>query len=145
MDRYFILGTDTDAGKTYATCAFLDYLTNLGKRAMALKPVATGCTDKADGLRSEDERNMWPYSKDLEIGLWRFKPPISPHLAAELEGVSISMSSLLSFTDSDKFNDSDVLLIEGAGGLFVPLNHHETWVDFLKQSKRKLPKKLSLI
>ena len=68
------------------------------------------------------------------INRWMLQPPIAPHLAAQSAGVSISASKIKAFCESYPKEGLEYLLIEGAGGLFVPLNDQETWVDFLVQS-----------
>ena len=137
MKRYFITGTDTDCGKTYVTCQLLDYLTQRGQRVGALKPVASGCFERDGLLVSEDVINLQRHNPSFqqERCPWRFKSPISPHLAAEDVGVLLSAQAITDFCLKGYFAGIDHLLIEGAGGLMAPLNQHETWIDFLLCSK----------
>ena len=65
---------------------------------------------------------------------WRFKPPISPHIAAAQVGQLISAKAITDFCYDTAFAPFDYLLIEGAGGLMVPLNNKETWLDVLSMS-----------
>jgi len=130
MNRYFILGTDTDCGKTYVTCQLLDYL-NQQTSAMALKPVISGVdADDSYALLKRHNRTL-----NEDISLYSFKSPIAPHLAAAEEGVEISLSSLVDFVFSPTYSNVEHLLIEGAGGLMVPLGDQTTWIDFLIASK----------
>ncbi len=133
MKRYFIAGTDTDCGKTYVTCQLLDYLQARCQQAIAIKPVASGCIEQDGQLVSEDVCHLQRHNGYVQqpICCWRFKPPISPHLAAEKVGQVISAQAVADFCDDSAFSDGDYLLIEGAGGLMTPLNHQETWLDFL--------------
>ncbi|MBA2710035.1 MAG: dethiobiotin synthase [Tatlockia sp.] len=137
MIRYFITGTDTDCGKTYVTCKLLDYFRTKGKQALALKPIASGCNRVNEQLISEDVVNLQNYNGDssLTINGWRFAPPISPHLAAKEVNTRLSAQEIADFCLNEQYKKYNPLLIEGAGGLMVPLNDEETWLDFLELTK----------
>lgn len=134
MKSYFIIGTDTDCGKTYVTSALIDDLKAQQKTVMALKPVASGCERIGDHWMSGDAMRLQASLGDDTINIcpWRFPLPISPHLAAEASGVALDLASIASFCQDEAWNAYDYLLIEGAGGLLVPLNDQETWIDVLK-------------
>ena len=136
MKRYFITGTDTDCGKTYVTCQLLDYFKHRGKRVIAVKPVASGCMEKEGELISEDVLHLERHNGTAHVQIcpWRFKSPISPHLAAEEVGERLSAQAISDFCFDEAFIDFDYQLIEGAGGLMAPLNENETWIDFLLSS-----------
>jgi dethiobiotin synthetase len=133
MKRYFITGTDTDCGKTYVTTQLLDYFSH----SAAIKPVASGGSlvgeqlVNGDALQLQQKTNL---SLDL-INPWTFKRPLSPHLAAKKEGVQLSIQEIASYCTEVQLNNIDRLFIEGAGGLMVPLNDNETWVDFLQYTQ----------
>jgi dethiobiotin synthetase len=133
MKRYFITGTDTDCGKTYVTCQLIDYFKNRGRRVIAVKPVASGCVEQNGQLISEDAEHLQRHngSDSIQICPWRFKPPISPHLAAEEVDERLSVQAITDFCFDEVFSDFEYQLIEGAGGLMAPLNENETWIDFL--------------
>ena len=135
MNSYFIVGTDTDCGKTYATCRLVDRLKQLNRRVLAIKPVASGCLSVEGRLVSQDELCLQEANGALEDSVcgWRFLPPVSPHLAAQSAGVSLSLSAIADYCA--QFSGYDPLVIEGAGGLMVPLNSQETWLDFLTMTK----------
>ncbi len=137
MKRYFIIGTDTDCGKTYVTCQLLDYFKKRGKRAQAIKPVASGCIEQDGQLISQDVLHLQHHNSHNHhpICRWLFKPPISPHLAAEEAGQFISAQAIADFCNDPAFSDNDYLLIESAGGLMSPLNNIETWLDVLLLSQ----------
>lgn len=129
MRRYFITGTDTDCGKTYVTARLADYFIN----AAAIKPIASGCVEIGGQLISHDAQQLQKngqLSLDL-INPWRFKWPVSPHIAAQNEGVSLSITEIANYCLNLHFEGIEHLFIEGAGGLMVPLNDHETWLDWL--------------
>jgi dethiobiotin synthetase len=135
--KLFITGTDTDCGKTYVTCQLLDYFKAQQRKALALKPVASGCSLINGTLENEDVLNLQRHNSDpsLAINSWQFEPPISPHLAAKAANCRLTAADIASFCLSQQFAAFDPLLIEGAGGLMVPLNEKETWIDFLKLTK----------
>lgn len=134
MKPFFITGTDTDCGKTYVSCQILDYLTQKPQKALALKPVASGCLEKNGQLYSDDVLNLQEHNQDKsrQINRWLFAPPISPHLAAKQLGIEIRAKDIAQFCLREEFENLDYLLIEGAGGLLAPLNDEETWFDFLR-------------
>lgn len=133
MKRYFITGTDTDCGKTYVTSQLINYYQN----AIAVKPVASGCMSIGNKLISSDAQELAKINGlnlDL-INPWRFALPVSPHIAAEEEGKEIKLSELVSYCMRFSAPGKDTLFIEGAGGLMVPLNKEQTWLDFLNVSQ----------
>lgn len=135
MKAFFITGTNTDCGKTYAACQLLDFYRRQGQRVVALKPVATGCHQEEGRLYSEDARLLQQHAgMDRENSLWCFEPPVSPHIAAAKAGVRIEAQSLVHYCQRESSDRPDVLLVEGAGGLMVPLNPEQTWIDFLQLS-----------
>lgn len=133
MKRYFITGTDTDCGKTYVTTHLVSYFTH----SAAIKPIASGCQDLNGQLLSEDAQQLQKctgLTMDL-INPWRFKKPIAPHLAAQEQGIRLSAQQIADYCLNVPLNNKQRLFIEGAGGLMVPLNEHETWIDFLNITK----------
>ncbi len=136
MKRYFIIGTDTDCGKTYVTCQLLKQGLSQGLRVRALKPVASGCIEQDGLLVSEDVQHLQRYHHGFDgtVCPWSFKSPIAPHLAAKEAGVRLSARAITDFCCAETHADLDYLLIEGAGGLMVPLNETETWLDVLRLS-----------
>lgn len=133
MQRYFILGTDTDCGKTFVTRKLMDSVAN----SVAIKPIASGCIEKNGDLLSADAQVLQKNSPlTLEqITPWRFSNPVSPHIAAKEDGMRISIQDIADYCLQFNLPDTKTLFIEGAGGLMVPLNEEETWVDFLTLTK----------
>ncbi|MDF1758250.1 MAG: dethiobiotin synthase [Legionellaceae bacterium] len=136
MKNFFIIGTDTDCGKTHVTVQLIEYLSNKSRKVTAIKPVASGCYEKNGELISEDAKALQCFSNSQnslkDICPWRLRKFISPHLAARDDNVELLASDIASFCLSREVEPSDYLLIEGAGGLIVPLNDNETWLDVLK-------------
>ena len=139
MHKYFIIGTDTDCGKTYVTCELLKYFKKQSANVIGLKPLASGCGLENNSLISDDARKLQlingSASNDMSITPWRFQAAIAPHIAAKAAGVHVSASDIVKFCSDPRWNQYNYVLIEGAGGLLVPLNESETWVDVLLQSQ----------
>lgn len=137
MNSFFILGTDTDCGKTYVTCELVRYLKKQDQKVLAVKPIASGCSLEEGQLVCDDITRLDACNGEgmPVIESWRLSAPISPHLAARADSVSISIQDVVTFCRDERFREFDCVLIEGAGGLMVPLNEHATWVDFLIESQ----------
>ena len=136
--RYFIVGTDTNCGKTYVTCQLVKYFQNQGHKTLAIKPIASGCVEQDEGMLINEDVQLLERANGLfegSICSWQFKPAIAPHLAAIDAGVRLSAQAIVDFCHAERFLQQDYLLIEGAGGLMVPLNEQETWLDFLSISQ----------
>lgn len=123
----FVAGTDTDVGKTLVSSLLMRQYGPENPLLHYWKPVQTGSPPEDDGSRV-----------DKTAGLHRalpgeqFREPLSPHLAAEIEGRQIQLASLLSRLEVLRAEHD--LLVEGAGGLCVPLNRKAMWVDFLTEA-----------
>jgi dethiobiotin synthetase len=119
----FVTGTDTGAGKTVVAAALVAALHEQGRRVAAVKPVLTGL----DEQRGPDD---WPMDHELlgaaagldpdAVAPFRFGPPVSPHLAAELAGTQLDCSALAAAT-REAAAGFDVVVVEGVGGILVPL------------------------
>ncbi|KJR96581.1 MAG: hypothetical protein VR68_14250 [Peptococcaceae bacterium BRH_c4a] len=120
----FITGTDTGVGKTVVTAGLLAAMTGAGLDAVAFKPVQSGAVPGASGPDSPDAAFYVKASgvagSSSDYNLYRFIPPLSPHLAAEISGISIDPSAILNRC-RDLLAEHRVLLVEGAGGICVPL------------------------
>ena len=122
----FVTGTGTGVGKTVASAALMRrYRAVRGLRYW--KPVQTG-SPPDDDARSVREWCEVPDSAILP-NVFRFPAPRSPHHAAELAGAEISLSVLQA--EYLRHEQAGPLLCEGAGGILVPLNRKETWLDLL--------------
>ena len=134
MKSYFVIGTDTDCGKTHVISALIRYLQREQHAVMALKPVASGLRDgnawlpEHDAVRLSQELGVDP----ALICPWSMPLPVSPHLAAQAQGTHLHGQAIVHFCQQPQWQTYDFLLIEGAGGLMVPLNDHETWVDVIR-------------
>ena len=134
MDGFFITGTDTDAGKTVFSALLLAALRRRGLDAVPMKPVQTGCSgagtpdlDYALSMAkleptSQEYKQMVPY---------RFTPACSPHLAAELEEAPEAEITEIIRAARELSSSRACLLVEGAGGILVPLNRREMMRDLM--------------
>ncbi len=120
-----ITGTDTEVGKTHVAAAICRDLTAQGHRVGAYKPVASGCWPDPNGqLVSDDAQHLWRaigQRGTLEaVCPQRFEAPLAPHVAARREGRRVDVPLL---TDGLRAwtADSDIVIVEGAGGLLSPL------------------------
>jgi dethiobiotin synthetase len=119
----FVTGTDTGVGKTVLAGAIVAALRESGTRVAAFKPIITGL--------DEPPHDDWPPDHELlaaaaglsadDVALMRFGPPVSPHLAAELSGATID-PQWIARTVAERAADADVVIVEGVGGLLVPLS-----------------------
>lgn len=125
----FITGTDTEVGKTYVACQIARCLQAEGLRVGVYKPVASGCRRENDQVVSDDALALWHAAGrpgTLEaVCPQRFLAPLAPHLAARAEGAAIDRARLWQGLEP-WLAQSDLILVEGAGGWFSPLDE-----DFL--------------
>ena len=130
---YFITGTDTNAGKTWATIALMRYFKQQGKSVAGMKPVASGCFMQDGQLKNEDalliqENASLKIDYDL-INPYAYELPVSPHIA----GINnpVKLANIV-----EKFNTlkelAEIVLVEGAGGWYAPLNDSEDISDLAK-------------
>jgi len=119
MKRYFVTGIGTEVGKTIASAIITQAL-----KADYWKPVQAGELDDSDRMKVEalidNDRSKF------HAEAYRLNEPMSPHAAAERDGVEIDISSI-------KMPDTNNhLVIEGAGGLLVPLNDKDTILNLIE-------------
>ncbi len=134
MKRFFLTGTDTDAGKTLISAALLKRATMDNLSAFGLKPIASGSEQTSEGLRNRDALLHQQYSSPrCEYQIHNpitLEPAIAPHIAAQQAGVNLTVQSLTQACASGLQQPHERQLIEGAGGWLVPLNDDQTLADF---------------
>ena len=135
-----ISGIDTDIGKTVATGLMAKALLSQGYSVVTQKIAQTGCAGiSEDILKHRELMDTYLYPEDTN-GLtcpYVFSKPCSPHLAAELAQTHINLDKITLATRSlvEKY---DHVLLEGAGGLMVPLTENVTFLDYLQEQKYPL-------
>ncbi len=130
----FVAGTDTGVGKTLVAAGVIRLALDQGLRVHGLKPVETGCKASTDGLFPEDGAFLVGAS-DGSISLedctpFRFSLPASPYRAATQEGQHITISSLEEHV-LKMASTVDCIIVEGAGGLMVPVEKHRLMIDLM--------------
>lgn len=128
----FVTGTDTNIGKTYVAAMIVRELARAGLRVGVYKPVASGCQLAAGSLMSDDALALWQAAGQpgtLEaVCPQRFVAPLAPHVAAIAEARRIDTPLLRRGLDY-WLDKSDVIVVEGAGGLLSPVNETEFVAD----------------
>lgn len=125
--RFFVTGTDTDAGKTYCSSAILRGLQLLGHHCSALKPVASGVD--SDGKNADAKALAAVTGQSLSaVNPLCFSLPTAPHLAALAQGQALGLRQLDTLIPQ---SNSQFELIEGAGGWLLPLNATEYLADWV--------------
>lgn len=138
MTAIFVTSTGTDIGKTFVTAGLIRCLRERKKDVDALKPIISGFDPahagdsdsgvllRALGLPLTDEEIE-------DISPWRFAAPLSPDMAARHEGKEIDFEQLLSFCETAIEEAEGDLLIEGVGGVMVPLDQENTVLDWIAE------------
>lgn len=120
MEGVFVTGTGTEVGKTVVAAAIARTLAATGASVAVFKPAVTGLDEAGEPDHSLLRRAAESRQGDEEIAPYRYGPPMSPHLAAQLAGEQISPERLLAAARAAAA-DADALVCEGVGGLLVPL------------------------
>ncbi len=122
MRGCFVTGTDTGAGKTVVAAAIASALSAGGTRVRVLKPILTGLDDPPDPAWPHDHEVLAAAtgSNPSEVALRAYGPPVSPHLAVQLTGIPLEPERLVEEIRAAQAG-ADVLVVEGVGGLLVPL------------------------
>lgn len=138
IDAFFIAGTDTDVGKTVASKAILNALAEKGLKTIGYKPVAAGCETTEGGLRHSDALYLQSAATvDVayeDVNPYALELPASPHIAAKHDNVVIDYSVLSDKLAQHKAN-SDIVLVEGAGGWRVPVSDEDCLSTWVQQEK----------
>jgi len=140
MSAYFITGTDTGVGKTWATLALMAALQNRGEIVVGMKPVASGCQNTSVGLRNDDAVRILKQSSSRSdqtinyktVNPYAFEQAVAPHIAAELAGVVIDIEKIASEFNTLKEN-TDNVVVEGVGGWCVPLGENTMLADLVNR------------
>ena len=121
-DRLFITGTDTGIGKTLVSAILL-----AGLNGKYWKPVQSGLEDITDTEWVKEKTGL--DDKFFFPETYRLNKPLSPHASAEPDGIHIDMEEFV----VPQIVEGETLIIEGAGGIMVPLNEKELMIDLMKK------------
>lgn len=130
---YFVTAIDTDAGKSVATGILALYLKSRGVNVITQKMAQTGCSGISDDIvthRSIMLEELYPEDKEGLTCHYLFPFPASPHLSASLAGMEIDPNRIISATETlaERY---DTVIVEGVGGIMVPLRKDFTVFDYL--------------
>lgn len=135
-----ISGIDTDIGKTWATGLLAKALMQSGRKIMTQKMVQTGCDEMAEDILTHRKIMGIPLQEEDNDGTTCpivYSYPASPHLAAEIDKRPLDPEIITESTQKLRQN-YDLLLLEGAGGLMVPLTHELMLIDYLQEQNYPL-------
>jgi dethiobiotin synthetase len=122
--KLFITGISTDVGKTIASAIIVEAL-----QADYWKPIQAGDLDNSDSHKVKSQISN-PKSQIFENS-YKLNTPASPHFAAELDGITIDLKNITE-PNPDSYREDNHLVIEGAGGILVPLNDTDCVVDLIQ-------------
>jgi dethiobiotin synthetase len=131
----FITGTDTGVGKTYVAAGLARALVRSGVNTGVMKPAETGCRRQAGRLIPRDAMLLMKSSNTRDalalVNPYRFKNPLAPLVAAEFEGTNILTRKIVK-AYHELARRHDFMIIEGAGGIMVPLRQNYTYRDLAR-------------
>ena len=137
----FITGTDTGVGKTFFACGLAALLKESGYKVGVMKPAETGCVERNGKLCPQDAVRLKEASgcdAPLEkICPYPLRDPLAPSIAAEREGMRVDIDRLMDLY-GEISSSHDITLVEGAGGLMVPLVPGYTYADLARVLKLPL-------
>jgi dethiobiotin synthetase len=136
MTALFVTATGTDIGKTFVSAGLIRHFRGLGRPVDAIKPVVSGFDPNAwEGSDPAMLLAALGRSITLEeaerISPWRFVAPLSPHMAARREGRAIEFEDVVEFCRRSMAARRGALLIEGIGGIMVPLDDRRSVLDWM--------------
>ena len=133
----FVTGTDTGVGKTVITAGIVRWLRQQGIDAVPMKPVQTGAARQGRRLISPDlefclaASGIKPDTDELKLMLpYAYEPACSPHLAGRLAGKYPEIPQIVKCADK-LLKRHQAIVVEGAGGIMVPLNERQTMLDLM--------------
>jgi len=136
MSAVFITATGTDIGKTFVTAGLIRHIAGSGGAITAIKPIVSGfdpdAWDTSDPAVLLAALGRPVVLVEVEaISPWRFKAPLSPDMASRREGRPIVFQDVVEFCRKSIAANRGVLLIEGIGGVMVPLDDRRTALDLM--------------
>lgn len=138
IKKWFVTGTDTEVGKTVASCALLQAATKAGYRTAGYKPVASGSELTPQGIRNGDAQALLRNSSVAlsyeQVNPMAFLEPTSPHIISADEQRPIDFSRM-SAGLNELSQLADWVQVEGAGGWFTPLSNTTTFADWVIEER----------
>lgn len=142
VKTYFVIGTDTSVGKTLVTASLCATLSARGLRVGVFKPLESGCASNRDGLKRHVKRADALFLKKIagvkepldDINPYFFGETLAPGVAAQRQRTRVSLSKIKRQLEVLK-KKYDLVFVEGAGGLLVPVSGQKTNLDLIKLLK----------
>jgi dethiobiotin synthetase len=136
LSSVFITGTDTGIGKSLVSASLLRALQARGLSPLGMKPVASGCTMAAQGLRNDDAELLRTHGSGVPdyalVNPYALPEPIAPHLAASHAGVTVELSPLRN-AYAALAAMAQCVVVEGVGGWSVPLSDTLMQADLVRE------------
>lgn len=135
MSSIFVTSSGTGIGKTYVMCRLIAELKGAGRSLRACKPLVSGF-DLADVVATDCGKILQASGQAINstnldaVSPWRFQAPLSPDLAAQREQRSIAFDELVAFSRPSR--SSELTLVEGIGGVMVPIDTEHTVLDWIE-------------
>jgi len=138
MTAIFVTATGTDIGKTFVAAGLIRAMRRRGRSVAAVKPIASGFEEwsapASDPARLLTAMGLPASAEEIaRIAPWRFRAALAPDLAARMEGRRVDFAALLAFSRSTIAAGADLVLIEGIGGVMVPLDERHTVLDWMAE------------
>lgn len=129
---FFVVGTDTGVGKTLVAAALIRVFVRLGYRSVGMKPVAAGA-ESHDGIWMNEDVVRLRAAGNVDappdlVNTYLFREAIAPHIAADHKGVAIEVPRIRAAYEA-LAQQAEVVVVEGAGGLLVPLSESRDMAD----------------
>lgn len=138
MAAYFVTGTGTDVGKTFVTCGVIRAFRARKRPVTAIKPIFSGFDPKNfsesdPALLLKALGRPATLEEIAHISPWRFEAAMAPDMAARKEGREVDFEGVLDFCRREIKAHAGTLLIEGAGGIMVPIRGRDTFIDLIQE------------
>lgn len=134
--KVFVTGTDTGIGKTYVSRFLLKKWNDQGLQTIGLKPIASGC-EWIEGQYINRDAYILQQAASISLAYPQVNPfclksPVAPHIAAQKEKIKLTVQKICTHVQNIEKINYNAMLIEGVGGLMVPLNKKELQLDLIK-------------
>ncbi|MGH6853106.1 MAG: dethiobiotin synthase, partial [Methylocella sp.] len=136
MSTVFITGAGTGVGKTFVAAGLIRYFRGLGRPVNALKPLVSGF-DPAEPSGSDPAILLDALGREVNpeelnrVSPWRLRAPLSPDMAARIENRALDFQAVVDFCRAAIAGNGGALLIEGIGGIMVPLDARHTVLNLM--------------
>jgi dethiobiotin synthetase len=134
---FFVVGTDTEVGKTLVSGALILKLRAQGKKVIGFKPVVAGTYQDSNGDSLNEDLEALRIASNLKPGQMDLCPyildvPAAPHLVAASIGLQLKLEPIMQAFDKVQ-REAELVIVEGAGGFLIPLNDQEDLGDIAKK------------